>query len=314
MDDSSVIVAGAGYLGEALADALFATGHGVLALTHSEGSASELRRHKPYPAMACDLRDRAAIDRLAHNTEEAGPGAFAVVHCASSGRGGPQAYRLVYLEGCQHIASAFNESRLIFTSSTSVYSQSGGEVVTEECPAEPTTETGRILREAEDFVLASNGIVARLAGIYGPGRSVLLRRFLDGEGAIDGLDDDAPGRHINQIHRDDIVSALVGLVTHDDQDAGQIYNLVDDAPLTQRELYTGLSTRFGNPVPPVRPPDQTRKRGWSDKRVSNKKLRALGWKPRFPTFFDALDGDPALIPSIAAQRDGTTGAQGDGTQ
>ena len=30
-----------------------------------------------------------------------------------------------------------------------------------------------------------------------------------------------------------------------------------------------------------------RKRGDSNKRVSNKRLRALGWAPRYPTFADA---------------------------
>ncbi len=301
MDDSAIIIAGAGYIGEALADALHSIGRSVLATTHSDSSAQRLAHRKPYPTMACDLRDLSAVSRLAHNTEEAGPGAFAVVHCASSGRGGADAYRGVYRDGCRYLVEAFNESRVIFTSSSSVYAQTGGEEVTEESPAEPSTETGRILREAEKLVLASDGIVARLAGIYGPGRSVLLRRFLDGESTIDGAAGDAPGRHINQVHRADIVSALVGLITHDDADAGQVYNVVDDHPMTQRQVYEGLRTRFGRPMPPVRAPDPNRKRGWSDKRISNAKLRALGWRPKYASFFEALDNDRNLVPSIIAQ-------------
>ena len=65
--------------------------------------------------------------------------------------------------------------RFVFCSSTSVYGQTDGACVTEESPATPGRETGCILRETEDLVLQRTGTVARLAGIYGPGRSVLLR-------------------------------------------------------------------------------------------------------------------------------------------
>lgn len=59
---------------------------------------------------------------------------------------------------------------LLFTSSTSVYAQNTGEWVTEESLAKPDRETGRILRETEELVLAHRGCIARLAGIYGPAR------------------------------------------------------------------------------------------------------------------------------------------------
>ena len=53
-------------------------------------------------------------------------------------------------------------------------------------------------------------------------------------------------------------------------------------------------------LPPERPPDTARKRGWTNKRVSNTKLHAAGWREKFPSWFDALDNDPALVPSILA--------------
>ncbi len=114
-------------------------------------------------------------------------------------------YRRLYLEGARNLLGAFPRARLIFTSSTSVYAQQDGVLVDETSPADPVHEKGRVLREAEELVLARHGIVARLAGIYGPGRSFLLRTFLAGEAVLDRNDD----RVINQAHRDDIVVSTV---------------------------------------------------------------------------------------------------------
>jgi len=137
-------------------------------------------------------------------------------------------------------------------------------------------------------VLAYSGTVARLAGIYGPGRSVLLRKFFSGEAVIEG----DGGRIVNQVHRDDIASALLALAT---RGRSGIYNVSDDAPMPQREIYAWLAQRFARPLPPGGPIDPNRKRGWTSKRVSNAKLHALGWTPAFPSFFDAVERQPELI-------------------
>ena len=202
-------------------------------------------------------------------------------------------YRAVYRDGARALAEVLAPGVLVFTSSTSVYAQTGGEWVTEESAAEPDRETGRVLRETEELVLAASGVVARLAGIYGPGRSVLLRKFLADEAVIEG--DGA--KWINQVHRDDIASALVRLVT---ANARGVFNVSDDEPLTQRAVYEWLALRFHRPLPPSGPIDPNRKRGWSSKRVSNAKLRALGWQPRFPSFFAAVENDPSICAGYLA--------------
>ena len=153
-----------------------------------------------------------------------------------------------------------------------------GSIVTEDSPAEPQRETGKILRETEKMVLAHGGIVARLAGIYGPGRSASLQRFLDGRAVIEG--DGA--RHLNFIHRDDAASALLFLASKNA--ARGIYNVTDDAPVSQREFYRQLAEIFQRPLPPDGPVEVDRKRGWTNKRVSSGKLRALGWAAVFPSF------------------------------
>ena len=50
------------------------------------------------------------------------------------------------------------------------------------------------------------------------------------------------------------------------------------------------------PLPPEGPINTERKRGWTHKQVSNGRLRALGWSPRYPDFFSALENDPELVP------------------
>jgi shikimate kinase len=54
-------------------------------------------------------------------------------------------------------------------------------------------------------------------------------------------------------------------------------------------------------MPPITEPDTGRKRAWTHKRVSNAKLHASGWSPRYPSCFDALANEPDLLPSILAQ-------------
>lgn len=289
-----ILVAGCGYLGARIAALLHDAGTQVTGLTHSPESAHHLAEGVPWRVEPCDISDAAAVTSLAQNL-----GATyvrCVVHCASSGRGGAGEYRRVYVDGVRNLSAAFQNARIVFTSSTSVYSQTDGSVVTETDAALPEKETGRLLVEAEDAALRTGGVVARLAGIYGPGRWFVLRNLLEGKAAIEG--GEGEGRVLNQIHREDAASAIVHLVS---KKTGGVFNVVDDMPMTQRACLEKLAARFGMPVPPAVPPNPERKRGWTSKRVTNTKLRATGWQPRFASCFDALDGDGELVSSILAQ-------------
>jgi nucleoside-diphosphate-sugar epimerase len=116
----------------------------------------------------------------------------------------------------------------------------------------------------------------------------LLKKFLSGEAVIEG----DGGRWINQVHRDDIATALALLV---ERGAGGIFNVADDTPMTQREVYEWLAAHFSRPLPPDGPVDVNRKRGVTSKRVSNAKLRALGWSARYPSFREAVVTDAELV-------------------
>lgn len=286
-----VIVAGCGFVGERAADLLHAAGHEVIGLTHSPESAARLAAARPWRTEPCDVSSSAAVSALA---QKLGSGSVdALIHCASSSRGGAEMYQTVYVDGMRHLTTAFPNAFPLYTSSTSVYPQVNGETVDENSFADPERDTGRLLREAEKIALAAKGAVARLAGIYGPGRSFLLKNLLEGKAAIEG--NNGQGRILNQIHAADAAAALVHLVTN--RLAG-IYNVVDDAQMTQRQCLERLCTLFGVKLPGTREPDPARKRGWSHKRVSNTKLHATGWAPRYASYFDALRDDPELAASI----------------
>jgi nucleoside-diphosphate-sugar epimerase len=279
-----ILIAGCGYVGEAAADLYHAAGWAVEGWTRSAESAATLSA-KPYPICEVDISRRA---RVAERT-----GTFdAVLHCASSSGGDAEMYRQVYVDGVRNLFEMFPGSKLIFTSSTSVYGQRDGSWVTEETDTKPTRETSQILLEAEGLVLANGGIVARLAGIYGPGRSVLLTRLLEGTAIIDAEND----RFVNQVHRDDITAALFLLSDRELEGAG-IYNVVDDQPMLQSECYRWLAHRLNRPLPPIGKSKQQRKRGDSNKRVSNAKLRRSGWTPQYPTFAEAME--KSILPSFA---------------
>jgi nucleoside-diphosphate-sugar epimerase len=270
-----VLIAGCGYLGQATADVFETAGWEVEGWTNSSQSARELSA-KHYRVDALDISNARQVATRTGNFD-------AVIHCASTRGGDVDLYRSVYLIGARNLLDRFPEAKILFTSSTSVYAQSNGEWVTEESPAEPNQETGKILREAEQLVLARHGNVARLGGIYGPGRSFLLKRFLGGEAIVDPERD----RFVNQIHRDDAASALFLLVCRQSPGGG-IYNVVDDRPILQSECYRWLAERLNRPAPPFGRSASKRKRGESNKRVSNAKLSALGWVPRYSTFAKAM--------------------------
>ncbi len=282
MKKKRVLIAGCGYLGTATADLFHEAGWLVEGWVHSAESAARLRV-KPYSIRRVDLADVKAVRAAGTDEFEL------VIHCASSGGGDAESYRRLYFEGTRNLCTEVRMARFIYTSSTSVYAQTGGEWVTEESPAEPTHATGRILRETEELVRQNRGLIARLAGIYGPGRSALLRKFLSGEARIEG----DGGRFLNQAHRDDIAAAFLHLSSLPNESG--VVNVVDDQPLTQRECYQWLASRLSRPLPPVVETPQKRKRGASNKRVSNQKLRALGWEPKFPTF--RLGMEESVLPA-----------------
>ena len=112
-------------------------------------------------------------------------------------------------------------------------------------------------------------------------RGYWLKQFLKGEAKLEGRGE----RILNQVHREDVVGAALAALERGE--AGCVYNVVDDEPVSQLVMFQWLAERLGRPMPPSLPEDQlaARKRGVTNKRISNAKLKAeLGYVFRYPTF------------------------------
>jgi nucleoside-diphosphate-sugar epimerase len=272
------LLVGCGYVGLPLALLLQGRGQEVSAWVHTAASAEALAPHGFHRVITGGVDDNEVWTSLGQSYD-------LVIHCASSGRGGEAAYEQVFLKGAEMMNAHQPQARRLFVSSTSVYRQNDGEVVTEDSEAEPDTATGRILRVAEKVALEAGATVVRSSGIYGPNRGVLFDKLKRGEAVIegDGL------RWMNQIHQRDLVAALAHLI--EAGQPGEIYNATDDTPTTYHDYYAWCSEFLGVAMPPYGPVNTLRKRGITNKRVSNAKLRTTGWEPQYPSFREGIAAD-----------------------
>jgi len=261
---------GCGYVGEALGIFLTRAGHDVHGTTTTPQRSAELRAGGITPHVVT-VDDADSLDRVLD-------GARAAYVTIAAGRGGD--YEKTYAEGLEEIVRACcrcGVGKLIYTSSTGVYTQVDGSVVDESTAVSPVDERTAALLRAERAVLHGHpdveGIVVRLGGIYGPDRD-LAGRVARAAGSH--RDD---GDHIvNLVHRDDIVAALARLLDHQ---PGGVFNLVDDHPRSRRELYDALIRHQGlAPITWTSPPGSPR-----GKRVSNARIKAaLGLELRHPRY------------------------------
>jgi nucleoside-diphosphate-sugar epimerase len=272
------LIIGCGYIGLPLALLLRDVGHEIDVWVHSAESAESLAVHQFHRIITGSVANNDLWAELGESYE-------LVIHCASSSRGGESAYEQVFLKGMLMMKIHQPQARKLMVSSTSLYRQRQGELVTEESPSVPDLATGRILFVAEKVAIRAGATVVRAGGIYGPNRGVLFDKFRRGEAVIegDGL------RWINQIHQRDLVGALMHLIEAGAQ--GEIYNATDDTPVTYLDYYKWCSEFLSQPMPPHGPVNTERKRGITNKRVSNAKLRATGWSPHYSSFREGIAAD-----------------------
>ena len=305
-----VLIVGCGYVGLPLGAELARRGHEVFgvrrevpthALPPTDASLSATSKEQFAAALLRRLQegDRArwqgvipiAADITRREDLEKIPGPFDwVVNTVSSTKGGVDEYRAVYLEGTRHLLdwlARHPPQKYIYTSSTSVYGQTDGSWVTEESATEPVSETSRVLVETERELLRAArennfpAVILRVAGIYGTERGHLLQQFLKGEARIAG----DGSRLINMIHQQDVVGAILAALERGE--AGSIYNVADDEPVTQGDFFRWLSQELRWPMPPPasEAENAARKRGLTQKRVANHRLRrALQCELKYPTF------------------------------
>ncbi len=292
-----VLIVGCGYVGLPLGAELVRRGHEVSGLRRSALAEAELKTAGITPLHA-DITRPETFARLPRDFDW-------VVNCSASGGGGAEDYRKVYLDGNRNLLAWLADSavkKFVYTSSTSVYAQNDGSVVTETSLVAPEADTAKVLVETEKLLLEAvaerkfPAVILRVAGIYGPGRGYAFKQFLRGEARIEG----DGSRVLNMIHRDDLIGIIITALQRGA--AGQIYNAADNEPVSQRKFYDWLAAELKQPLPSQVASDAEvwRKRGVTNKRVSSAKLRAeLKYEFQFPDF---RAGYAAEISRLAAER------------
>lgn len=187
-------------------------------------------------------------------------------------------YEETYLHTAQTLVSVLKETptvkQVIYTGSYSVYGDKNGDWVDESSPVTPASKNGDILAQTEEILLSASNentkvCIMRLGGIYGPDRE-LVKIF----GRAAGTTRPGNGEDVtNWIHLDDIVAAIE--FARSNQLQG-IYNLVDDANLTSRELLDRVFTQHNLPKV-VWDSSQKSSRPYNAL-VSNQKIKTAGYQ------------------------------------
>jgi nucleoside-diphosphate-sugar epimerase len=259
-----VLIAGCGDVGNALATRLLADGCELWGIRRRvEALAPGV---KPW---RIDLEDPSGFSSA--------PAKFDFLfYTASADRRDEDAYRSIYVHALRDLLSVLRAAacplqRVFFTSSTAVYGQSRGQWVDERSVTKPSGFNGRVLLEAESIVRngPETGVNIRLSGIYGPGRTRLVRQVWNGEAK-------ATHSWTNRIHVEDCAGVLHHLMRL--QDLEPLYLASDDEPTATAGVVRWLSRELGVAAPPIEKAERL------NKRCRNARLHSSGFRFRYPTF------------------------------
>lgn len=281
----TLLVAGSGYVGTALALRRRAAGERVYGLRRNVG-----RLPAGVEPVAADLTDPTALrSALPDDVDE-------VAYTAAADGGDLDGYRRAYVDGLANLLRALDARgapvrRVVFTSSTGVWGDTDGGWVDEATPANPARPTGEVLLEAERTLTDGPfpGVTVRLAGIYGPGRTRLVDQVRRGEAPRGG------DRWTNRIHRDDC-AGVVDHVLRMDAPA-PLYLGVDHAPVALSEVRAFLADELGVALPaPAAAPGGGGRTPGAGKRCRNDRIVAAGYRFLYPTY---REGYAAMLAETA---------------
>ena len=269
-----VLIAGCGDVGNVLATALLQDGHHVYGLKRNTSTLP-----KGVLAVEADLLNPTALKDLPQNIDW-------LVFMPTPASRDQAAYEAIFIQGWKNLWAAMKQipARTLLISSTAVYGEANGAIVSEETRPDPTGFNGKVLLNMEQLVsrCTENLVVARISGIYGPGRERLIR-----QAASEGLAvQQFPAQFTNRIHRDDAAAALKHLLEIKRPEA--LYLVTDDRPAPKYEVVEWLANKQGF-ASPRGIADENAGRG---KRVSNQKLRDSGFRMSYP---DYLSGYTAIL-------------------
>ncbi|QLE00767.1 SDR family oxidoreductase [Galbibacter sp. BG1] len=160
-----------------------------------------------------------------------------------------------------------NVKKVVFVSSTSVYSNKDGEV-TEQTPTNPDTESGKQVLASEE-ILRNNAdfetTIIRFGGLYGEDRHPV--NMLSGRKNLTN-----PEAPVNLIHLDDCIEIINNIITQEIW--GKTFNAAAPYHPTKENYYTEQALKLG-----ITPPQYEKSNGDKGKTVNSINLdRYLGYK------------------------------------
>lgn len=145
---------------------------------------------------------------------------------------------------CASIPSGQAPAKVVYMSTSGVYGDCGGAVVTEESPVNAETARARRRLDAENYLLSwgrETGVavvILRVPGIYGPGR-VPLAQIESGNPVL--RESESP--LTNRIHADDL--SQICLAAAEKGDSGDIFNVSDGQCGTMTGYFNAVADEFG---------------------------------------------------------------------
>jgi nucleoside-diphosphate-sugar epimerase len=179
-----------------------------------------------------------------------------------------------------------------YLSTVGVYGDHGGSWIDEDTECRPLSRRSKArLAAEEDWRLAAAGAgrplaILRLSGIYGPGRNGFVNLA---EGKARRLV--KPGQVFNRIHVADIAGATALLARG--QTPG-VFNVTDDEPAPPQDVVEEAARISGMELPPETDFDSAdlspmaRSFYGENKRVANARIKAAGYRFRYPDYRAAL--------------------------
>ncbi|MFN3634934.1 MAG: NAD-dependent epimerase/dehydratase family protein [Rhizobium rhizophilum] len=181
---------------------------------------------------------------------------------------------------------------IAYLSTVGVYGDHHGAWVNEETELKPVSVRSVERVEAEQawqVIAARDGLplaILRLSGIYGPGRNTFINLANGTARRLVKKD-----QVFNRIRVEDIASAtafLGGLKT------GGIFNVTDDLPSPPQDVVTEAARLMNMEAPPEQPFEtadltpMARSFYGENKRVSNAKIKSLGFNFQYPNYHQSL--------------------------
>jgi nucleoside-diphosphate-sugar epimerase len=185
-----------------------------------------------------------------------------------------------------------------YLSTTGVYGNRDGGWVDEDTPPAPQSERARRRVQAEgdwrDFEVSRAVDIFRLAGIYGPGRSMF-----DDLRAGEARRVVKQGHLFGRIHRDDIALGVIAAAKQNPPPGSRFFNFSDDEPATSADVVVEAARLLGVSPPAAvafedaepRMSEMGRSFWAENRKVANAKTKAaLGIEWKYPSYREGLAG------------------------